>query len=240
MAITTIIYRAANVNMGDTSPDQADKYRTWALEQIQNEYPDADVSVEDSDRGSEVATDDGSYQDEEDALLLLSGLWDACPWDWDHYEELAKLVAEAAAHTADRSPAAGCHSMDNAMTTERAAELINNGGFEDYQTSEWMAAAYAYRAQAESGNEQSEAAWEYHLECAEEFADFDSVDALRILDGRDVWLNGRYRTYSTAVNAMDDTIREALHSAREWESNQQFMDAYCTVHEAVHGEDFDI
>lgn len=82
MTITTIIYRAANTNMGDDCcPAQCDAFRAWALEQIQNEYPDVDVSVEDSEHPSEVYDDEGN--DIDDVLAYLSSLWDACPWDFD-------------------------------------------------------------------------------------------------------------------------------------------------------------
>ena len=43
-----------------------------------------------------------------------------------------------------------------------------------------------------------------------------------------------------AINLMDDEIREKLHSARDWESKQEFFDAYVKLHAEKYGEEFAI
>jgi hypothetical protein len=41
-----------------------------------------------------------------------------------------------------------------------------------------------------------------------------------------------------AANLMDDEIREKLHSARDWESEQELFDAYVEAHAQKYGEEF--
>lgn len=37
---------------------------------------------------------------------------------------------------------------------------------------------------------------------------------------------------------MDDGIRETLHSAQDWDSEQEFVDAYVAAHAEAYGENF--
>lgn len=46
--------------------------------------------------------------------------------------------------------------------------------------------------------------------------------------------------YATAVNLMDDEIREELHAEMAPCTDQQFFDAYIERHYAKYGEDFTI
>ncbi len=47
--------------------------------------------------------------------------------------------------------------------------------------------------------------------------------------------------FDAAVNLMDNEIRETLHSSKEWESNQQFINAYIAAHAAkFDGEEFQV
>lgn len=56
-----------------------------------------------------------------------------------------------------------------------------------------------------------------------------------------VTLNGNEINFEAAVNLMDDEIRETLHSAREWASDQEFLDAYVVAHaEKFNGEVFTV
>lgn len=50
--------------------------------------------------------------------------------------------------------------------------------------------------------------------------------------------NNHEYDFDAAVNLMDDDIREALHSRREWASDQDFFDAYVAAHAEKFGEDF--
>ena len=85
MANETIFYRAADCNMGDTSEQDCENYRAWALAEIEAKYPDAaKIEVLNEDRGSTVYTE----EDEEEYAILefLSELWDRCPWTGEFFE----------------------------------------------------------------------------------------------------------------------------------------------------------
>ena len=51
-------------------------------------------------------------------------------------------------------------------------------------------------------------------------------------------LNDTLVDYETAVNLMDDDIREAIHAAMAPCTEQAFLDAYAVAHEAEFNEDF--
>jgi len=55
-----------------------------------------------------------------------------------------------------------------------------------------------------------------------------------------VTLNGMQFDWDVVGHHMDDEIREDLHSRRDWESEQQFLDAYCEAHAKKFGEKFAI
>lgn len=58
-------------------------------------------------------------------------------------------------------------------------------------------------------------------------------------DARNLVLVGRnWIDRDAAVSMMDDDIREDLHRVRAWASEQDFVDAYCTVHLCKHGKEF--
>lgn len=46
--------------------------------------------------------------------------------------------------------------------------------------------------------------------------------------------------FETAVNLMDDEIRESLHAELAPCTEQEFFDAYCKAHEEKYGEEFAI
>lgn len=52
--------------------------------------------------------------------------------------------------------------------------------------------------------------------------------------------DGEEIDYATAVNLMDDEIREELHAEMVPCTDQQFFDAYIERHYAKYGEDFTI
>lgn len=85
MANETIIYRAATCNMGETSEQDAAKYRAWANAEIEAAYPEAaQIEVLDEDRGSTVNTEE--YYEECQILEFLSELWDRCPWSGEFFD----------------------------------------------------------------------------------------------------------------------------------------------------------
>ena len=71
-----IIYYADNASMGYLSDAECDKFRAWAKKQIENEYPDADVSVENKPSLNLIHTDfDDLY---EEVYEFCHRLWDRC------------------------------------------------------------------------------------------------------------------------------------------------------------------
>ena len=85
MANETILYRAATCNMGETSEQDAAKYRAWAKAEIEAAYPEAaKIEVFDEDRGSTVNTEE--YDEECQILEFLSELWDRCPWSGEFFD----------------------------------------------------------------------------------------------------------------------------------------------------------
>lgn len=85
MANEIIFYRAADYNMGETSKQDCENYRAWALAEIEAAYPEAaQVEVLNEDRGSTVYTEE---DDEECAVMeFLHELWDRCPWSGEFFE----------------------------------------------------------------------------------------------------------------------------------------------------------
>ena len=76
----TIIYYADDASMGDTPPDACQRYRTWALAQLQDAYPTHAVQVLAIPSLGICWTDD----DNRDAIYdYCHRLWDRCPWDWE-------------------------------------------------------------------------------------------------------------------------------------------------------------
>lgn len=43
-----------------------------------------------------------------------------------------------------------------------------------------------------------------------------------------------------AVNLMDDDLREDLINANNYETEQEFFEAYCEAHEAKYGDEFEL
>jgi hypothetical protein len=55
-----------------------------------------------------------------------------------------------------------------------------------------------------------------------------------------VTLNNQAIDMDVAVNLMDDGIREELHTQKNWESEQHFLDAYIEAHKVKYGERFEV
>ncbi|WP_298049182.1 hypothetical protein [uncultured Bifidobacterium sp.] len=55
-----------------------------------------------------------------------------------------------------------------------------------------------------------------------------------------VILNDKPVDYDTAVNLMDDDIRESLHDSISPCSDQEFLNAYLEAHYAKYGEEFTV
>lgn len=82
--ITKITIPCTDDTMGDASPDDCDNYRSWFSEQLEAEYPDADVTVTTRSGRIEIETDDDC--DDADLIEELHAFqnrcWDSCPWDF--------------------------------------------------------------------------------------------------------------------------------------------------------------
>jgi len=75
-----IEYYASNDTMGDTTPENCDKFRKWAQNEIQSAYPDYDVVTLDTPSLETAYTDDNDNESE--IVEFCSQIWDSCPWDW--------------------------------------------------------------------------------------------------------------------------------------------------------------
>ena len=53
-------------------------------------------------------------------------------------------------------------------------------------------------------------------------------------------LNNQKFDLDAIAALMDDELRETLHSEKNWQSEQEFLDAYCKAHAQKFGEDFTI
>lgn len=82
--ITKITIPCTDDTMGDTSPADCNAYRAWFAEQLETEYPDADITVTVRPGRIEIETDDNS--DDADLVAELHEFsnccWDRCPWDF--------------------------------------------------------------------------------------------------------------------------------------------------------------
>lgn len=77
--MSKITYYAATENMGDNVTEvDAEGYRAWAKEQIEAEYPAANVVVSKSQCLRSVDAD----EEFEGAEEFCKSLWDKCPWSW--------------------------------------------------------------------------------------------------------------------------------------------------------------
>lgn len=79
-----LIYYAPDYTMGDTSPENCDAYRAWALNEIKIKYPNANVCVDYSDGDNFARGFDTEKNPNGNVSVLefLNELWDKCPWDW--------------------------------------------------------------------------------------------------------------------------------------------------------------
>lgn len=75
-----IIYYAADGSMGDTSPEDCEKFREWAQRELRERYPSMEITVTDKPSSMPVTTDD--LENEEEIIDFCSRLWDSCPWDF--------------------------------------------------------------------------------------------------------------------------------------------------------------
>ena len=75
-----IRYYAHTDDMGDITTHEAEGYRAWAKQAIENEYPGHDVEVINAPALEFVATDDENRRDE--IVDFCARLWDSCPWLW--------------------------------------------------------------------------------------------------------------------------------------------------------------
>ena len=91
MSIEKIIYRAATCNMGESTDQDGDNYRSWAESEIRKEYPEAAIEVLNEDSKTEVYVTGGPFSYESCAEWdgcqeWLSELWGRCPWTGEHFE----------------------------------------------------------------------------------------------------------------------------------------------------------
>ena len=76
-----IIFHAEDCSMGDTSPENCDKFRQWALKEIKAEFPEYEVEVSAEPSLFQVYMDDN--QDAGEVARFCGRLWDRCPWDFE-------------------------------------------------------------------------------------------------------------------------------------------------------------
>ena len=88
--IKSICYRAATVNMGDCTDQDAENYRKLALADLELEYPDASIAVLNSESSSTCTSDlEDTHEAEQEEYMCLSfmaDLWDRCPWEGKFFE----------------------------------------------------------------------------------------------------------------------------------------------------------
>jgi hypothetical protein len=77
-----IIYYAPTANMGETSESDAEKYREWAQKELQNKFPDFEIEVSEKENISSFWTNVDDSQTHFRIEIILSNLWDYCPWDF--------------------------------------------------------------------------------------------------------------------------------------------------------------
>ncbi len=63
-------------------------------------------------------------------------------------------------------------------------------------------------------------------------------DMKSALDNDKVRVKGKKFDVKLVIPLMDDEIRESLHSRKDWESEQQFLDQYCIEHQLKFLEEF--
>ena len=76
-----IIYYADNGSMGDTSVVDCNKFREWAQAELEERYPEHDITVSAEQSLQTCYTDDLGNEDEINDFC--SRLWDNCPWGFD-------------------------------------------------------------------------------------------------------------------------------------------------------------
>ena len=88
--IKSIGYRAATVNMGDCTDQDAENFRKWALADLELKYPDASIAVHNSESSSTCTSDlEDTYEAEQEeyaCLSFMADLWDRCPWNGKFFE----------------------------------------------------------------------------------------------------------------------------------------------------------
>lgn len=84
MTITKITVPCTDDTMGDTTSEDCNAYRVWFAEQLEAEYPGADVTVTDKHGRIEVETDDDSDDRSivEELHEFSNRCWDRCTWDF--------------------------------------------------------------------------------------------------------------------------------------------------------------
>ena len=76
-----IIFHAEDCSMGDTSPEDCNKFRQWALRVIRDRFPEYEVEVSAEPSLSPVHTDDDLNAEE--IVRFCGRLWDRCPWNFE-------------------------------------------------------------------------------------------------------------------------------------------------------------
>ena len=88
--ITKIVYCVADCNMGETSGTDCRDYRAWADAELKKEYPDACISVYNSERSNACSSDLADFykmdSEENKCLEFMAELWDRCPWSGEFFK----------------------------------------------------------------------------------------------------------------------------------------------------------
>jgi hypothetical protein len=76
-----IIYFAPGSSMGDTSEEDAEKYRDWAYDELKTKFPDYDIEVADRESTISFWTNIDDVHINDKISLIIDRLWDEFPWD---------------------------------------------------------------------------------------------------------------------------------------------------------------
>ena len=68
-----ITYYAPDARMGDTSPENCEAYRAWALEALERAYPEYTVRVSAQPSHRQVSTDDDAHRERRGRLYRGPG-----------------------------------------------------------------------------------------------------------------------------------------------------------------------
>ena len=85
MKIESIKIYSDDGSMGEATEAECDWYRGWMQQQLDTEYPDADIEVMSEPSTSSVEVSCERWEDDETATQEVkeyaNRMWDRCPWE---------------------------------------------------------------------------------------------------------------------------------------------------------------